>query len=81
MYAISDTAINKVSNALPPMISPTARVNDFNLTAVIAITSSGSEVETAVNTPPTSPSDMFVWLMILIPVIDNTQPAVPTINE
>jgi hypothetical protein len=40
-YATSDTAMNKISNVLPPIISPTAKDNDFKRTAVMAITSSG----------------------------------------
>ena len=70
--------MNRVSNALPPTISPTARVSAPRRMAVTATTSSGSEVATAMKMPPTMPLDRPVRSTITIPELAISQPARPT---
>ena len=62
-------------------MSPTASVNEFSLTAVMAITNSGKDVDIATNTPPTMPSDMPVCWLIAMPLNDMAQPAIATAAE
>lgn len=48
------------SNALPPTIPPTANVSAPRRTAATVVTSSGSDVVTAVNSAPTIVADSAV---------------------
>lgn len=66
-----------VSKALTPIIPPTARLSVPLCTAATEVTSPGSEVATAVSTPPTSVAVRPVCSAMLTPVRATIQPAAP----